>query len=69
MQGFRPVERQSIVLPANERLSIGTVRLDVGGLSETVTTVAQGSFVQTTSSERSALHDLEADRDGGRSRP
>src|SRR5262249_28583800 len=55
MQGFRPVERQNLVLPANERLSIGTVQLDVGGLSEIVTTHAEGSFVQTTSSERSAL--------------
>src|SRR5262245_36031725 len=27
MQGFRPVERQNVVLPANERLSIGTVQL------------------------------------------
>ena len=55
MQGFRPVERKNIVLPANERLSIGTVPLDIGGIAETVTTVAEGSFVQTTSSERSAL--------------
>jgi hypothetical protein len=53
--GFRTFERQSISLPANERLSIGTVELQVGGLTETVTTTAQGSFVQTASSERSAL--------------
>jgi Carboxypeptidase regulatory-like domain/TonB-dependent Receptor Plug Domain len=55
MQGFRAAARQNIVLPANERLSIGVVQLDVGGVTETVTTTAEGSFVQTTSSERSAL--------------
>lgn len=55
MTGFRTFERQNIVLPANESLSIGTVQLDVGGVTETVTTTAEGSVVQTTSSERSAL--------------
>jgi hypothetical protein len=55
MSGFRTVERQHITLPANERLSIGTVQLEVGGLSESVTTTAEGSFVQTTSSDRSAI--------------
>ncbi len=55
LSGFRPFERQHLVLPANERLSLGTIQLVVGALSETVTTTAEGSFVQTTSSERSAL--------------
>jgi len=55
MAGFRTIERTGITLPATERLSLGTIVLSVGGVSETVTTVAEGSFVQTTSSERSAL--------------
>ena len=55
MTGFRTYERRQIVLPATEQLSLGRVQLDVGGVAETVTTVAQGSFVQTASSERSAL--------------
>ena len=55
MSGFSTVERKNITLPANEALSIGTVTLAVGGLTETITTTAEGSFVQTTSSERSAL--------------
>ena len=55
MSGFSAIEKTSITLPANERLSIGTLTLAVGGVTETVTTTAEGSFVQTNSSERSAL--------------
>src|SRR5262245_36298995 len=55
LAGFAPFERRRTVLPANEHLSIGTVQLNVGALAETVTLTAQGSIVQTTSSERSAL--------------
>jgi Carboxypeptidase regulatory-like domain len=55
MSGFGSVERKEITLPANERLSLGTIIMSVGALTETVTTTAEGSFVQTTSSERSAL--------------
>jgi hypothetical protein len=55
MTGFRPLERRNTVLPANEQLSVGALQLTLGGLTETVTTVAQGTFVQTGSSERSAL--------------
>jgi Carboxypeptidase regulatory-like domain len=53
--GFSPHERQHVTLPANEHLSVGTIQLTVGGLTEAVTTTAQGSFVQLNSSERSAL--------------
>jgi Carboxypeptidase regulatory-like domain len=55
LKGFSTVERKNITLPANEVLSIGTITLAVGGLTETITTTAEGSFVQTTSSDRSAL--------------
>jgi carboxypeptidase family protein len=55
LTGFSTVERTHTVLPANEQLSIGAVQLNVGGLAETVTLTAQGSIVQTASSDRSAL--------------
>jgi hypothetical protein len=55
LDGFRGWQRTSVVLPSGEQLSLGSVQLQVGGMTETVTTVAQGSFVQTASSERSAL--------------
>jgi hypothetical protein len=53
--GFAPFERRNTVVPANEQLSVGTIQLNVGALAETVTLTAQGSFVETSSSERSAL--------------
>jgi len=55
LNGFSPAEKRTITLPANEQLSLGTITLAVGGVSETITTIAEGTFVQTTSSERSAL--------------
>jgi hypothetical protein len=55
MSGFSTVERKKITLPASEKLSLGTIALSVGGISETITTTAEGSFVQTNSSDRSAL--------------
>ncbi|HEY2930513.1 MAG TPA: carboxypeptidase-like regulatory domain-containing protein [Acidobacteriota bacterium] len=54
--GFRRTEKQSIMLSASERLSIGDLILEVGGAAETVTvTAAQGASVQTASAERSGL--------------
>src|SRR6266540_4075446 len=55
MSGFSIAETKHITLPANEQLSLGTIALAIGGISETITTTSEGSFVQTTSSERSAL--------------
>jgi len=55
MSGFSTVERKNLTLPANERLALGAIAMAVGGVSETITTTAQGSFVETGSSEGSAL--------------
>ena len=55
LTGFSTFERTNITLPASEQLSIGTIELQIGALSETVTTVAQGVLVQTESSVRSAM--------------
>jgi hypothetical protein len=69
LSGFAPFERTHTVVPANEQLSIGAVQLNVGNLSETVTLTAQGTIVQTASSERSALitsNQLEMVADRGR---
>ena len=69
LSGFSPFERKKTVVPANEQLSIGAVQLNVGSLSETVTLTAQGTIVQTASSDRSALitsNQLEMVADRGR---
>jgi len=54
-RGFRKFERKGNVLTANERLSIGNIALVIGDLTETVTTTASGTPVQTESAEHSAL--------------
>ncbi len=54
-RGFRKFERKGNVLTANEHLSIGNLALVVGELTETVTTTASGTPVQTESAEHSAL--------------
>jgi hypothetical protein len=55
LSGFTPFERRNTVVPANEQVPVGTVQLNVGTLTEAVTTTARGSIVQTMSSDRSAL--------------
>ena len=51
--GFKTAERKGIHLTATETLAVGTIDLELGAVSETVTVAAQGSTVQTASSERS----------------
>src|SRR5262245_48850203 len=53
--GFKKVERTSVNLTASERLSAGTIGLEVGNVAETVTVAEQGSTVQVASAERSGL--------------
>lgn len=54
-RGFSVLQRQGNVLTANEHLSVGELQLKVGQVSETVTTTAEGTPVQTESTEHSAL--------------
>jgi hypothetical protein len=54
-KGFSSFERRGNVLTANEHLAVGELAMKVGELSETVTTVAEGTPVQTESTELSAL--------------
>jgi hypothetical protein len=58
--GFRAYERKNNILTANEHLAMGNINLSVGQISETLTVEAQGTAVETGSSERSAL--LSADQ-------
>lgn len=56
-QGFKDYEKHDLHLSAAERLSAGTLKLEVGSVTETVDVVAQGAPIQTQSAERSALLD------------
>jgi hypothetical protein len=53
--GFKTFQRTSVMLSANERLSLGDTQLTLGSLSETVTVTAEGAAVQTSSAEQSAM--------------
>ncbi|HEU0119822.1 MAG TPA: carboxypeptidase-like regulatory domain-containing protein [Bryobacteraceae bacterium] len=52
--GFQTYERRNTNLSANERLSLGDVALALGAVSEKVVVEAEGTAVQTASSEHSA---------------
>ena len=49
--GFRALERRNVVLSANETLALGRIALEVGQVTEVVTTVAEGATVEKESSD------------------
>jgi Carboxypeptidase regulatory-like domain len=49
--GFRALERQNVVLSANEILALGKFSLQIGAVNEVVTTVAEGATVERESSD------------------
>jgi len=53
--GFKKFEGSRIELAPNESLSVGTISLDLGDITESVTVKAETAFVQTTSGERSGI--------------
>jgi hypothetical protein len=53
--GFKVYERMNVNLAANEVLALGQIELTVGMVTETVSVTAQGSLVESNSSEHSAL--------------
>ena len=55
LASFRTYERKNIVLSAAERLSIGRVALEVGGVGETVTVEARGTHVNTAETQHSGV--------------
>ena len=52
VSGFKTAERRSIELSASETLPLGVIVLEVGSLTDTVTVTAEGTAIQTASSER-----------------
>ena len=55
LQSFRTLERKNVVLSAGERLSVGTLALEVGGVGETVVVEARGTHVNTAETQHSGL--------------
>lgn len=56
--GFKELKKQNMVLTANERLSAGTLTLQVGSVSESVTVTSAVTPVNTTSAESSGELDV-----------
>ena len=54
-QGFKRLEKKGLTLAVFERLSAGTLGLEVGGTSESVTVTADATPINTASSEGSAV--------------
>jgi hypothetical protein len=55
LQSFRALERKNIVLSAGERLAVGNLVLEVGGIGETVVVEAKGTHVNTAETQHSGL--------------
>jgi hypothetical protein len=55
LASFRTLERRNVRLSAAERLSIGTLALEVGNLGETVTVEARGAHVNTAETQHSGV--------------
>ena len=53
MTGFKTLERANLVVSANDKVSVGLLTLDVGGLEESVSVLARVSELQTETGERS----------------
>ena len=53
--GFKRLEKTQLQVTAAERVSAGTMQLEVGALTDSVTVSGQETPVQTTSNERSAM--------------
>ena len=53
LDGFRTSQRPGLSVGGGERVSIGTMTLQVGGASETVTVTAEAPLIQSQSGERS----------------
>jgi len=57
-EGFKRLEKRDVTLSASERLSVGTLPLEIGASTQSVTVEADATPVQASSQERSsALND------------
>ena len=60
LQGFKTLERTNVVVNANDRLSTGTLTLEVGQMTEEVSVTSRVTELQSTSGERSFTLESEA---------
>jgi hypothetical protein len=60
MQGFKTAERTNVIVNANDRMSAGSIALEVGGIEESVSVSGRVSELQVESGERSFTLESEA---------
>ena len=60
LQGFKPFERTNLVVNANDKLSVGALTLELGGVSEEVSVTSRVTELQSVSGERSFSLESEA---------
>jgi hypothetical protein len=60
LQGFKTLERTTVVVNANDRLALGVLALEIGDLTEEVSVTSRVTEVQSTSGERSFTLESEA---------
>ena len=60
LEGFKTLERQNIAVSPGDRVTVGTLTLEVGGMAETVTVSTEAPLVQANSGERSFTVSTEA---------
>jgi hypothetical protein len=63
LEGFRTLERTSVIVNANDRFSTGALTLEVGAVTEEVSVTGRVSELQATSGERSFALEAEAIKD------
>ena len=60
MDGFKTPKRTGVAVSAGDRMSVGALAIEVGGLTDTVQVKAEAPLVQAPSGERSFTVDREA---------
>jgi hypothetical protein len=60
MDGFKTLERRNIAVSPGDRVVIGTMTVELGALSETVTVTGEAPLIQAQSGERSSTVTTEA---------
>jgi hypothetical protein len=58
LAGFKPLEVKANIVQGNNRLAVGTLRLEIGEFSEAVTVSSVGQFLATTQTSQQAVLDL-----------
>jgi hypothetical protein len=58
LAGFKPLEVKANVVQGNNRLAVGSIKIEVGQFSEAVTVSSVGQFLATTQTSHQAVLDL-----------